>query len=179
MGLLLFSDDIELYVPPKKGLQHSFRIIRNICDFKRKSSQSDIEKSLSFLNKILKKKSHIFIFSDFLNFSFEKKMGVLSHKHDVVSVILSDVFERQLPPMGLVDIEDMESGQQKTVDLSSRVFQREFQSAMEERVKKRKRQLSKARCDSIFIDCQKDIYQPLIDFFKKRVTKPSCYRRIS
>ena len=169
LGLLLFSDDIELYIPPKKGLQNSFRIVREIGGFKKKSAQTNIDKSLSFLHKILKKKSHIFIFSDFLDSSFEKPMKILSQKHDVISLIFSDIFEREIPPLGLVDIEDIETGEQRTMDFSSPVFQKKFKSTMKEKIKKRKKQLTKSQCEQIFIDCQKDIYQPLIDFFQKRI----------
>ena len=91
LGLLLFSDDIELYIPPKKGVKHSWRIIRDICAFKRQSRQTNMEKGLSFLSKVLNKKSHIFILSDFLSSSpFEKSMSLLGQKHDVVNLVFSD-----------------------------------------------------------------------------------------
>ena len=170
LGLLLFSDDIELYIPPKKTPQHSLRIIKEISGFKRKSTQTNMEKGLVFLHRVLKKKSHIFIFSDFLHSSnFEKAMKKLAQKHDVVNLIFSDIFERETPPIGLVDIEDIETGQQKTVDFSSPIFQKNFKTNITEKIKKRNKQLIKCQTEQIFIDCQKDIYQPLIDFFKKRI----------
>ena len=93
LGLLIFSSEIDLYIPPKKGTQHVFRIIQKICDFKKKSAKTDIAKSLSFLYKVLKKRSHIFIFSDFLNTTpFEKPMRKLGQKHDVTNLIFSDIF---------------------------------------------------------------------------------------
>ena len=168
LGLLLFSDDIELYIPPKKGAKHGLRIVRDIYNFKRKSAKTDMEKSLSFLSKVLKKKSYIFIFSDFLNVSFEKPMQRLSQKHDVVSLIFSDAFEKEIPPLGLVDIEDIETGEQKTIDFSSPVFQKEFKTTIKEQTKKRKKQFAKSQAEQIFIDCQKNIYKPLIHFFQKK-----------
>ena len=173
LGLLLFSSDVELYIPPKKGIKHSFRIIREICGFKRQHIQTDMKKSLSFLRKVLRKKSHIFIFSDFLiSSTFEKSMSQLEQKHDVINVIFSDIFEREIPPLGLVDIEDMETGEQRTVDLSSPFFQKQLKISLEEKIKKRNKQFMKCQSEQIFIDCQKDIYQPLIDFFQKRTQKP-------
>lgn len=170
LGLLLFSDDIELYIPPKKGLQHTLRIIREICGFKRKSVQTDMEKSLSLLYKVLKKKSHIFIFSDFLNSSpFDKAMRKLGKKHDVINLIFSDIFEREIPSIGLVDIEDMETNEQRTVDFSSPFFQEKLKFSIQNKLKQRDKQLIKSQCEQIFIDCQKDIYQPLINFFQKRI----------
>ena len=177
LGLLLFSSDVELYIPPKKGIKHSFRIIREICGFKRQYSQTDVGKSLSFLRKVLRKKSHIFIFSDFLSSStFEKSMSQLGQKHDIVNVIFSDIFEREIPPIGLVDIEDMETGEQRVVDLSSPVFQKQLKVSLEEKIKKRTKQFIKCQSEQIFIDCQKDIYQPLIDFFQKKTQKPSRFQ---
>lgn len=168
MGLLLFSDDIENYIPPKKGAKHGLRIVRDIYNFKRKSAKTDMEKSLSFLYKVLKKKSYIFIFSDFLNVSFAKPMQKLSQKHDVVSLVFSDAFEKKIPPLGLVDIEDMETGEQKTIDFSSPVFQKEFKEALKEQTKRRKKQFVKSQSEQIYIDCQKNIYKPLIHFFQKK-----------
>ena len=170
LGLLLFSSDVELYIPPKKGLQHTFRIIKEICGFKRKSIQTDMKKSFSFLNKVLKRKSHIFIFSDFINLlPFEQAMKNLGQKHDVISLIFSDAFERDIPYIGLVDMEDMETGKQCTVDFSSPFFQKKLKDFFQQRSKQRKKQLIKSQCEQILIDCQKDIYRPLISFFHKRI----------
>lgn len=168
LGLLLFSDDIELYIPPKKGAKQGLRIVRDIYNFKRRSAKTDMEKSLSFLYKVLKKRAHIFIFSDFLNVSFEKHIQKLSQKHDVVNLVFSDAFEKEVPPLGLVDVEDMETGEQKTMDFSSPFFQKEFKAAIKEQTRKRKKQFATSQCEQIFIDCQKNIYNPLIHFFQKK-----------
>ncbi len=169
LGLLIFSSDVELYVPPKKGLQHTFRVVTEICKFKRKSGQTDMKKSLSFLHKVLKRKSHIFIFSDFLNTSsFEKPIKKLGQKHDVMSVVFSDIFEREIPFMGLVDIEDMETGEQCVVDFSSPFFQKKLKSFLRDQIKQRNKQLAKSKCEQISIDCQKDIYRPLVSFFQRK-----------
>jgi len=170
LSLLLFSSDVELYIPPKKDIRHCFQVVREICGFKTRLIQTDMEKSLSFLHKVLKRKSHIFIFSDFLNSSpFEKPMRKLQQKHDVVNLVFSDFFEREIPPMGLVDIEDMETGEQRTVDLSSPLFQKQFKASLKEKINKRNKQFIRCQSEQILIDCQKDIYQPLIHFFQKRI----------
>lgn len=169
LGLLIFSSDIDLYLHPKKGTQHVFRIIQEICDSKRKSVKTDIAKSLSFLYKVLKKRSHIFIFSDFLNTTpFEKPMRKLGQKHDVTNLIFSDIFERTIPSIGLVDLEDIETGEQSVVDFSSPFFQSKINLFLKKGIKERKKQLVKTQCEQIFIDCQKDIYQPLIHFFQRQ-----------
>ncbi|MCZ0931557.1 MAG: DUF58 domain-containing protein, partial [Oligoflexia bacterium] len=126
LGLLLFSSDIELYIPPKKGNTHSFRVVREVCGFKRQSSETNINKALSFLYKVLKRKSHIFVLSDFLApHSFEKPLKQLEKKHEVINLIISDIFEKDIPSLGLVDVEDMETGRLKTIDFSSYFFQKE------------------------------------------------------
>ncbi len=169
LGLLLFSSDVELYVPPQKGMRHCFRVIRDISCFKRQSNQTDMEKSFSFLQKVLRKKSHIFIFSDFLTRSpFEKAIQRLARKHDVIPFLLSDSLEREIPPLGLVDVHDMETGERMVVDFSSPISQRQLKNSMAKKIKERDRQLVSCRSESIFIDCQKDIYQPLIRFFQTR-----------
>ncbi|MCY4321139.1 MAG: DUF58 domain-containing protein [Bdellovibrionaceae bacterium] len=169
LGLLLFSSDIELYIPPKKGNTHSFRVIREICGFKKKSSETNINKALSFLYKVLKRKSHIFILSDFLGaISFEKSLKQLEKKHEIVSLIISDPFEHDIPDLGLVDVEDMETGQLKTIDFSSYFLKNKLKQSLKEKRELRNKQFVNSKSDKIIIDCEKDIYQPLINFFRKR-----------
>ena len=169
LGLLLFSSDIELYIPPKRGNAHSFRVIREVCGFKRKSGETDINKALSFLYRVLKRKSHIFVLSDFLVLqAFQKPLKQLEKKHEVVNLIISDIFEKNIPSLGLVDVEDMETGALKTIDFSSYFFQKELKQSLKEKSAHRDKQFAKSQSDKIIIDCEKDIYQPLINFFRKR-----------
>ena len=96
-------------------------------------------------------------------------MKILSQKHDVINLIFSDIFEKEIPPLGLVDIEDLETEQQITVDFSSPILQKEFKISMNKKIEKRNKEFAQTQCEQIFIDCQKDIYQPLITFFHKRI----------
>lgn len=169
LGLLLFSSNIELYIPPKKGSAHSFRVVRELCGFKRQSSETNINKALSFLYKVLKKKSHIFVLSDFLAPQpFQKPLKQLEKKHELVNLVISDLFEKEPPSFGLVDVEDMETGQLKTIDFSSYIFQKQLKKSLKEKAARRDKQFINSQSDKIFIHCEKDIYQPLIDFFRKR-----------
>ena len=169
LGLLLFSSDIELYIPPKKGDTHSFRVIREICGFKRQSSETNINKAFAFLSKVLKRKSHVFVLSDFLTpHSFEKSLKQLEKKHEVINLIISDIFEKDIPSLGLVDVEDIETGRLKTIDFSSYFFQEELSKSLKEKKARRDKQFVRSHSDKIFIHCEKDIYQPLINFFRKR-----------
>ena len=169
LGLLLFSSDVELYIPPKKGNTHSFRVVREVCGFKRQFSETNLNKALSFLSRVLKRKSHIFLLSDFLvSDSFEKALRLLEKKHELVNLVISDPFERDIPALGLVDVEDMETGSLKTVDFSSSFFQKDLKQSLQKKVAHRNKQFVNSQSDKIFINCEGDIYQPLIDFFKKR-----------
>lgn len=168
LGLLIFSSDIDLYLKPKKGKTHVFRMIREICDLKnKKSQQTDINKALLFLYKTLRERTQIFIFSDFLNSTpFEKSLGLLENKHEVASILVSDLFEQNIPPLGLIDFEDLETGKQRSIDLF--FGNKQLKKRLERNRKERERQFKKSRSDRLFIKSQEDIYQPLISFFKKR-----------
>ena len=169
LALLLFSSDIELYIPPKKGNTHSFRVVREVCGFKKQNSGTNINRALSFLYKVLNRKSHIFLLSDFLvSDSFEKSLRQLERKHEVINLIISDLFEKDIPALGLVDVEDMETGRLKTVDFSSSFFQKDLKQSFREKMAHRNKQFINSQSDKIFINCEKDIYQPLIDFFRRR-----------
>ena len=169
LGLLLFSSNIELYIPPRKGNTHCFRVIREICGFQRQSAETNINKAFSFLYKALKRKSHIFVLSDFLvSQSFQKSLKQLETKHEVVNLVIADRLEKEIPSLGLVDVEDMETGGLKTIDFSSYIFQKHLKQSLKEKITHRDKQFIGSQSDKIFIDCEKDIYQPLINFFKKR-----------
>lgn len=169
LGLLLFSSDVELYIPPKKGEKSHLRILREISGFKRKLIQTDFSKSFDFLSKALKRKSHIFIFSDFLTGdSFEKSMRKLGQKHELINLVFIDALEKNIPPLGMALVEDMETGESRLADFSSPLDRKLIKSSLEEKIRERDKRLAKCRADRVFIDCQKDIYRPLTDFFQRR-----------
>ena len=172
LGLLIFSNQVELFIPPKKDPRQAFRVVKEICCFKRKSPQTDIGKGLDFLSGALKKRSHIFVFSDFLrSVSFENPLKQLSKKHNVILVSMSDSSEMDPPPVGLALVEDMETGAQRMVDFSSPDLREQFRKNREEQIKQRDRIFARSRCERIFIDCQKDIYRPLSLFFGQRTAR--------
>ena len=170
VGLLIFSGDVDLYIPPKRGVHHTLRIIREICNRKNKKSQTGVHEAFGFLQKVLNKRSHIFLFSDFLwPFSFEHSLRQLGNRHDIISVVISDLFEREIPNLGLVDMEDLETGKNITVDFSSLSFQKHHKRIMAEARMKRSKELLRSRSEQIFVDTSKDIYEPFIRFFQKRI----------
>ena len=168
VGLLLFAEDVELYLPPKKGVNQAFRILREVCR-PRKSLYTDINPAFSFLQNILKKRSYVFILSDFL---FSKPWsGALQRfakRHNVVNVVISDPLEEEFPSLGLVDVMDLESGKTCTFSSSSPIFQRDYKEILQDHIKKRNKALLKSGAELISIDTGEDIYAPFIQFFNKK-----------
>jgi uncharacterized protein (DUF58 family) len=168
VGLLLFSDTIELYVPPKKGRGQVMRILRDLYYHKPASRGTGIAQALDHLLGVLKKKAHIFVISDFLDQGFESSLRRLSKKHDTAAVVLEDKLEVQIPKLGVVDFEDPETGEVVTVDTSSPVFQREYQLYLNELKAKRKSELRRSQVDTIEIRTDDDLVTPLLEFFRRR-----------
>ena len=169
VGLLLFSDCVEHYVPPSRGFNHSLRIVRDLYSFNRKSTQTDLLPPLDFLNSVLKKRCHIFLFSDFFTSSqFTKQLKITGQRHDVVAGIVSDPFETEFPPLGLMELEDAETGRRMTVDTASPLFIKEYKEKMEKRRETVKTDLRRSGVDHFFIHTDKDAFKQLLVFIKKR-----------
>ncbi len=177
-GLLLFAGDVELFVPPKKGSRHTFRLVREICAARRRSPLTNIPAALLFLERALKKRSHVFLFSDFLSPEpFGAAARRLGLRHDLVCAAFSDPFERDLPPLGLVEMEDLETGETVTRDLSSPFFQRHFKRQAEEKRRWRDKELLRSGADVIFISAEGDIYEPFVRFFQSRARGRAMQRK--
>ncbi len=168
VGLLLFSDQIELYVPPKKGRGQALRILRDLYYHKPASRRTSLTAALQHLQSVIKKKAHVFVISDFLDQDFEGPLRRLSKKHDTVAVVLEDKLELEVPAMGLVDFEDPETGDVVCVDTSSPLFRREYKKYLEGLMQRREMELRRAQVDSISIRTDGDLVTPLLEFFKSR-----------
>ena len=169
VGLLLFTDQVEHYVPPKKGIGHVHRILRDLYYFQPKSLKTQLSPTLEYLLGVLKKRSHIFLLSDFMgDLLYEKALMMVKRKHDLVAVIVNDRLEKEIPPMGLVDIQDAETGEVMTVDTSSSIFRRDYKKAIEKSCGERDRLLKRSQVDRVDILSDEDFVQPLVSFFKLR-----------
>jgi len=168
IGLLLFTDQVELYVPPKKGKGHVQRILSEILFFKAKSRSTNINIGLQHLMGILKKRSTIFLISDFLDQNYNVSLRLLGNKHDVVAVAIQDPAEAELPNMGLVQLQDAESGELAVVDSSSPLFRKLYKEKMSEIQKKRDQELRKSQVDIIRITSGENFLDPLVAFFNSR-----------
>ncbi|MBT4760424.1 MAG: DUF58 domain-containing protein [Bdellovibrionaceae bacterium] len=168
VGLLLFSDQVEHYVPPKKGRGQVHRILRDLYFFQPKSKGTQLGAGLDHLTAVLKKRAHIFVFSDFLDRGYEHSLKKLGNKHDVACVVVKDKMETQFPAIGLVDLYDPETAEILTFDTSSKSFQESYLKLQKKNEKLRDQILLKSRMERIDVISGEDYVSPLVAFFKRR-----------
>jgi uncharacterized protein (DUF58 family) len=168
VGLLLFSDQVEHFVPPGKGRGHVHRILRDLFYFKPKSRRTKISEGLSYLQGVLKKRAAIFVISDFFDEGFDQSLRLLGRKHDVTAVVVQDHAELHLPHLGVVELQDAETGEIFTVDTGSLAFRQEFAQAVKKKKTLRDRLLRQAQVDRVEINSSENYVDPLIEFFKRR-----------
>jgi uncharacterized protein (DUF58 family) len=128
VGLVLFSDDIELYIPPKKGKSHVLRIIRELIEFKPKSKKTNIAVALKFLSSVLKKRAIVFMLSDFMDDNYEKTAKIASKKHDLTGIRVYDKHDEEIPNLGMVLMLDSETGAIQYVNTSSKITRNNYKA---------------------------------------------------
>lgn len=168
VGLLLCSSQVERFVPPQKGRGHIYRILRDLLYFKPKKTNTDLQEAFEHLMNVLKKKSAIFVFSDFLDSHFEKSLSQIAQKHDVVALQIIDQTELDLPHLGLVNLQDPETKQTFTMDTSDPFVRRHYSHRIQELHKKCHKRLKSTKVDVIKISSEKDFMSPLVAYFKRR-----------
>ncbi|MBC7372250.1 MAG: VWA domain-containing protein, partial [Bdellovibrionaceae bacterium] len=168
VGLLLFSDQMEHYVPAKKGRGQVHRILRDLLYYKPKSHETKISVGLSYLQGLLKKRATVFLFSDFMDEGYENALRLLGRKHEVIACVVNDKAEAELPDMGIVELQDAETGEVLTVDTSSASFRIDYQRELKKRKELRDKQLRLAQVERIDIVSGENYIDPLVAFFKRR-----------
>lgn len=168
IGMVLFSDQVEKYVPAGKGRGHVQRLLRDILYHQPASRRTRLAPVLEFLSGILKKKSIVFIVSDFLDEDFDGPLRQLGRKHDVTAVVVQDPLELEIPSVGLVDFHDPETGEVFTIDTSSKKFREDYSRRMAMLKKRRDDELKKAQVEKVLIQTNQNYVDPLIAFFKRR-----------
>lgn len=172
LGLLLFSDQVEHYVPPGSGLKHTLKIIKDLHSLKRRSKSTDLIPPLSFLNRLLKKRCHVFLLSDFLTSrDFTHQLKVTGLRHDMIAGVIYDPLEKHFPPSGLMHCEDPETGRTVLVDTSSASFAHSYQNMVKTRHTQIKKQFLQAGVDHFHINTQKDVLKQFAGFLKTRREK--------
>jgi len=168
VGMLLFSDQIEKYIPPKKGRNHVLHLIRELIYFEPKSRGTNIEAALSHLNRIQRKKSVSFLISDFRDTDFERPLTITARRHDLIAISTDDPRESELPKIGLMELYDPERGETVLVDTSNRKFREAFAEKEVKRSEAREELFRKAQIDFLSITTEGGYLEPLIQFFRKR-----------
>jgi uncharacterized protein (DUF58 family) len=171
VGLLIFTDQVERFIPPKKGKTHILRIIREILEFKPKSKGTSIDNGLVYLNKVIKKKAILFLLSDFIDQDFQQSLKIASQKHDLIAVKISDLREITLPGAGVFILKDQETGEEFFVDFASKKTRNSFIKDYRENENLLLETFKKYGVDSITIDSEKEYEKPLFDFFMERRKK--------
>ena len=168
IGVIFFSDKIEKFIPPKKGKSHILRIIRELITFKSESKKTNLEEALIYFNNVIKKRAVCFILSDFMDNNFDKSLKIARNKHDIIALRIHDEREEHLVDVGLMKVEDTETGNLKWVDTSNKTIRKEFRKNYLSFEKNIKQTLQNSSVDHIDIKTGEDYVKPLINFFKKR-----------
>lgn len=168
VGLMLFTDFMEHYLPPKKGRGAIQRLLRDLAFFEPKHQSTKIASTVSFLQGVLKKKSIIFFLSDFMDENYSKDLRLLSKKHDVVACVMEDEFENNMPSLGLLEVLDPETGEQLLIDTSSKDFKNNYKKLKKKETDSRDKELKSSQVEIISLSNQKDFYKPIVQFFEKR-----------
>ncbi|HAB51680.1 MAG: hypothetical protein A2315_02965 [Ignavibacteria bacterium RIFOXYB2_FULL_35_12] len=168
VGLFLFSDKIEKFIPPRKGRKHVLRIIRELLSFKPEGRTTNIKAALEHMNHAIKKKSIVFLISDFMDEGYEKILRIVGKKHDLIGIVINDQREKSIPKMGLVKFTDAETGMERWIDSSSSKVQSWIKQYYARLISERKTLFIKSRLDSIEIKTGENYVTPLVNFFRLR-----------
>lgn len=173
VGLALFSDKIEKYIPPKKGKKHVLRLITDIVnhDFENSNKRTSIKTAIDFANKISKRKSVIFLISDFIDDNFWNELKFLNFKHDVVGLQIYDSYERNFPNVGLINIHDSETGENTWIDTTSKKNRDKFQKNSDEKLDKFSMRCKNIGFDLLQINTDDDYIKFLMQFFRSRAKR--------
>lgn len=168
IGLILFSDVIELFIPPKKGKSHVLRIIRELLEFQPSSKKTDIGQALKYMSNVMKKKAIVFVLSDFMSTDYQDTLKIVSKKHDLTGIRIYDRREEQIPNLGVVQMQDAETGSRMLVNTSSRSVRNKYHAHYRRQVDFYHNAFK--MCGAGVIDCRVDesYVKKLLGYFKRR-----------
>ena len=168
VGLIAFTDRVERFVPPRKGTRHVLRLIRDVLFFQPKHRGTSLREGLDYLNRVLHRRAIIFLLSDFLDRDFEKSLKRTGRRHDLIAIRISDPREQELPAVGLLELEDAETGERLLVDTASRQVREAFARAARQRQESLRQLARQARIDLVDVSTDGSHLDALIRFFKLR-----------
>ena len=168
VGLLMFSDHVELALPPKKGTRHVLRVIREVLSFTPQGHGTDIAAALEHLNRVTKRRCVTFVISDFLDTGARLALKIANRRHDIIAVVLDDPRDLALPDVGLIALQDAESGQQILLDTGDSRLRREFEQRAAAARHDRERMLRGVDVDAIVVRTDRPYTEALLRFFRMR-----------
>ena len=168
IGLGIFTDSLEKFIPSKKGKKHVIRILKQLIEHEPKSKKTDIMKSLSSLKNKLKRKSVIYIISDFMSDEYEKPLKFLKLHHQVILINISDIHEKEIPEIGYAYFEDVETGEQVLVNTSSKNFQKQYAKHMNENIKQNQRDMNRIGIDMINLSNEESFDITINKYFRNK-----------
>ena len=171
VGLIIFTDTVERFIPPEKGRNHVWRVIKEVIGFKPQKKNTDVKMALEFLNRVLNRRAVCFLISDFISEGYEKTLRITSKKHDLIAVTITDPRERELPRVGFIELEDAETGETILIDTSDETLRKGFRQMSEEKIKKRNELFRSMGVDYIDIQTDRSLIDPIMRFFLLRARK--------
>jgi uncharacterized protein (DUF58 family) len=168
VGAIIFTDQIELFIPPKKGKKHVLRVIREMLYFKPVGRGTDVGAALEYLSRVVRRRAVVFLLSDFVSSDYSRPLRVANRRHDLVAITITDPAEDRMPPVGLVHLIDAETGQQRLVDSADPRLQEAFREQRREIRGHRDRLFRKYKVDCIDVATDRPYAEPLVAFFRRR-----------
>ncbi|MFQ5645394.1 MAG: DUF58 domain-containing protein [bacterium] len=176
IGAIIFSNRIEKFIPPKKGRKHALQVIRELLYFSPREQGTSIKEAINYLNGVIKRRCVVFLVSDFLDEGYERVMRYAARKHDLIAINVTDPHEEELPDLGLISIEDPETGESVLIDSSDRIARQQYRELRQTFRENRRKLLRSMGVDQIELSTDRSFADPLVRFFKLRMRLRSSRR---
>lgn len=171
VGLIIFTDKIEKFVPPRKGKSHVLRVLRELLFFKPEDRQTDIGLSLEYLSRVIRRRSTVFLVSDFLSKDYTRALRIANKKHDIVGIHIVDPRELSMPDVGYIELEDAETGETLLINSFDRKVRQLFGKRTSDAMSQKEKLFRSMNVDSIVIRTDESYFEPLIRFFRMRAKR--------
>jgi len=171
VGLLIFTDEVEVFIPPKKGRKHVLRVIRELLYFQPRGRGTSIAGALEYLERVIHRRSVVFMISDFLDAGYERALQLIGRRHDLIAITLVDPRERQLPDVGFITLQDAESGEHLLVDSRHPGVRAFFAGRQRQMAAQRSEMFRRLGIDEIQVDTAGSYVEPLVHFFRTRMQR--------
>ncbi|WP_419161516.1 DUF58 domain-containing protein [Candidatus Palauibacter sp.] len=168
VGLIIFSDRVEKFVPPRKGRRHVLRVLREMLYHRPEGRETDVGAALEYLSRLIRRRAVVFVVSDFISRPFAKALGVAGRRHDLIALRVRDRRESELPPVGLMELEDAETGERLVVDTSDREFRAALADRGAEERARQDRTFRRSNVDVVDLSPGRPYLRPLMRFFEDR-----------